>query len=152
MARSLIHLALYEPDIPQNVGAAIRLCACLGIPLEIIEPCGFPWDERKVRRAALDYIVRATLSRHASWRAFRENHEGARLVLMTTKTDRSYLDFEFLPGDILIAGQESAGVPEDVHHICDARITIPLAPGMRSLNVVNAASMILGEAIRQTSD
>ena len=146
----MIALALYQPDIPQNVGAAIRLCACLGCGLHIIEPCGFPWDVRKIRQSAMDYYDAARLERHGSWEKFREQRRG-RLVLLTTKGAVPYTDFTFQPDDILVAGRESAGVPEDVHNAADARLLIPMRPGFRSLNVINAAAMVLGEALRQTS-
>lgn len=146
---TMINLALYQPDIPQNVGAAMRLCACLGLPLDIIEPCGFPFDEGKIRRSGMDYIDHVALKRHMSWPSFREASAGRRVILLTTKTTASYLDFSFRSGDILLAGRESAGVPDEVHDACDARITIPMASGMRSINVVNACAMVCGEAIRQ---
>lgn len=148
---SMIRLALYQPDIPGNVGAAIRLCAGLGVPLDIIEPCGFPWDERKIRTAAMDYIDHVTLARHTSWAAFQGQKTG-RVVLLTTKTDISYYDFSFQPGDTLLMGRESAGVPLDIHNAADAQITIKMAPGPRSLNVINAAAMVMGEALRQVKE
>lgn len=141
-------LALYQPDIPQNVGAAIRLCACLGVPLHIIEPCGFPWDERKIRTAAMDYIDLIALHRHKSWNAFRENVDG-RIVLMTTKSTTPYTGFTFEDGDIILMGRESAGVPEDIHTGVDVRLTVPMRGKARSLNVINAAAMVLGETLRQ---
>jgi tRNA (cytidine/uridine-2'-O-)-methyltransferase len=145
----MIHLALYQPDIPQNTGAAIRLCACLGITLDIIEPCGFPWNERKIKQSALDYA--APMIRHRSWNAFLENyHPGRRIIAMTTKAAVPYTSFAFRPDDILLAGQESAGLPPEVHETADARLIIPLAPGARSFNVINAAAIMLGEALRQT--
>lgn len=153
----MIQLALYQPDIPQNVGAAMRLCACLGVPLHIIEPCGFPWDERKIKTAAMDYYDAASLTRHKSWDTFKGGTmihcapTASRIVLLTTKSDHSYTDFTFQDGDILMLGRESAGVPDDVHNAADARVTIAMAPGMRSLNVINAGAMVLGEALRQTS-
>lgn len=144
-----MNLALYQPDIPQNAGAAMRLCACLGVGLDIIEPCGFVWDERKIKISAMDYFDAAHIIRHASWSAFRAAYAGRRIVLLTTKADIVYTDFVFAPDDILLMGRESAGVPEDVHAAVDARVRIRLVPEMRSLNVVNAAAMVLGEAIRQ---
>jgi len=144
-------LALYQPDIPQNVGAAMRLCACLGAGLEIIEPCGFIWDDRKIRQSAMDYYGACGLVRHASWRAFLGRNQGKRrIVLLTTKTAEPYTGFAFAPDDVLLMGRESAGVPEEVHAAADARLTIPMQPGLRSLNVVNAAAMVMGEALRQT--
>lgn len=145
----MIRLALYQPDIPQNVGAAMRLCACLGIPLDIIEPCGFPWDARKIRATALDYIDHVALTRHDSWSSFHTKTDQNRLILMTTKTDLPYWDAEFQAGDILLAGRESAGVPDEIHEAATLRVTIPMIGAMRSLNVINASAMILGEAKRQ---
>lgn len=148
---SMIRLALYQPDIPQNAGAAMRLCACLGAGLDVIEPCGFVWDDRKIRRSGMDYIDAADIRRHASWTHFREHYAGGnRLILLTTKAEHAYTDFSFAPGDILLMGQEGSGAPPEVHEAADARLTIRLRPGMRSLNVINAAAMVLGEALRQT--
>lgn len=145
-----IHLALFQPEIPQNTGAAMRLTACMGMTLDIIEPCGFVWDEAKIRRSAMDYIHHVRLQRHANWQAFRDFYPARRVLLLTTKSDRSYLNFAFEPGDILLAGQESAGAPAYVHESVDARLTIPMAGGLRSLNIVNACAMVVGEALRQT--
>lgn len=146
----MIETALYQPDIPQNVGATLRLCACLGVPLSIIEPCAFPWDEKKIRLAAMDYIEKADYKRFTSWRDFAAQNDGRRIVLLTTKAAQAYTDFGFSDGDILLAGSESRGVPPEIHEAAGARITIPLRPGLRSLNVVNAMAMALGEALRQT--
>jgi tRNA (cytidine/uridine-2'-O-)-methyltransferase len=145
-----MRVALFQPDIPQNVGAAMRLCACLGAGLDIIEPCGFIWDERKIKQAALDYFDKTDLVRYESWGKFIENRQG-RLILMTTKAALPYTGFEFRKDDILLAGRESAGVPDEVHDAADGRVLIPMQNGLRSLNVVNAAAMILGEALRQTN-
>ncbi len=147
-----MRLALFEPDIPQNVGAMLRLCACLGMPLDVIEPCGFAFDDRKLRRAALDYADKAVLARHVSWDAFLQAQAKAkgRLVLLSTKAEILYTDFAFAKDDTLLVGRESAGVPEDVHARADARLTIPMQAGLRSLNVGLAAAMVLGEALRQT--
>ena len=147
----MISLALYQPDIPQNTGAAIRLCACLGIGLHIIEPCGFRWDEKKIKHAAMDYYDALSFNRHASWDDFSDfaGGENARRVLLTTKADMSYACFTFRENDILIAGQESAGVPDDVHNACEAAIRVPMKKGLRSLNVITASAMIVGEALRQ---
>ena len=147
-----MRLALFQPDIPQNLGAAIRLCACLGPILEIIGPCAFPLSEKSLKRAALDYGEKADLQTHASWSAFLESPgrgEG-RLVLFTTHAATSYVDFEFESGDPVMCGRESAGVPEDGRAAAAARLLIPMRPGLRSLNVVTAAAMALGEALRQT--
>lgn len=145
----MIHLALYEPDIPQNTGAAIRLAACLGLGLEIIEPCGFLWDARQVRQSSLDYIDHVKLMRHLSWTDFQKAYMGQRRILLTTKASVPYTDFKFKAGDILLAGRESAGVPEHVHTTVDGRILVPLQNGMRSLNVINALAIVSGEALRQ---
>lgn len=146
----MLSIALFQPDIPQNVGAMMRLTACLDVGLEIIEPCGFPWDDRKIKQSALDYSDAAQITRHASWDSFKLAHSARRIILMTTKTDHAYTDFTFQPDDILLAGRESAGVPENIHQSVQARITIPLKPGLRSLNISIASAMILGEALRQT--
>jgi tRNA (cytidine/uridine-2'-O-)-methyltransferase len=145
-----MRLALYEPDIPQNAGALIRLGACLGVPIDIIEPCGFVFSDRQLKRTGMDYLDRAEMVRHDSWTAFRGTLSG-RLVLLTTKGAQPYCEFAFAPGDTLLLGRESAGVPENVHEAADARLRIPLKPGMRSLNVAQAGAMVLGEALRQTS-
>jgi len=143
-----MRLALYQPDIPQNCGALIRLGACLGAGVDIIEPCGFLFDDKKLRRAGMDYIELAEVVRHASWQAFLEARAGARLVLLTTKADQAYLDFAFRADDVLLLGRESEGVPHDVHERADARLRIPLKA--RSLNVAQAGAMVLAEALRQT--
>jgi tRNA (cytidine/uridine-2'-O-)-methyltransferase len=147
-----MRLALFQPDIPQNLGAAVRLGACLGVPVDIIEPCGFPLSDRAVRRAAMDYAEKAEIVRHASWSRFLEapaRTEG-RLLLFTTRGAEPFHRFRFQSGDVLLFGRESAGVPLEAHQAADARLFIPLVPGARSLNVVNAAAMALGEALRQT--
>lgn len=144
-----MRLALYQPDIPQNAGSLMRLCACLGVAMDLIEPCGFLLSDRNFRRAGMDYLERLDLVRHASWEAFRAAHKG-RLVLLTTAASQPYTQFAFRPDDTLLVGRESAGVPQDVHAGADARLLIPLRPGMRSLNVAQAAAMVLGEALRQT--
>ena len=140
---------MYQPDIPQNVGAMMRLAACTGVELHIIEPCGFPWDERKIRQSGMDYVDNMDYARHESWTKFLENIVGRRLVLLTTKAAEPYYNFEFQDGDIVLAGRESAGVPDEVHSAAHARLLIPMAGSARSLNVVNATSMVLGEALRQ---
>ena len=147
----MIHIALYEPDIPQNVGAAIRLCACLGLTLDIIEPCGFPWDEKKIKQAAMDYRNAVNLVRHDSWSEFQKTYQERRIVLMTTKSSKPYTEFPFRADDILLAGRESAGVPEEIHQSMDGHIAIPMQEGLRSLNIINATAMITGEALRQTN-
>lgn len=145
-----MRLALFQPDIPQNLGAAIRLAACLGVPLDVIEPCGFPLSDAAIRRAAMDYAAIAQVTRRAGWDAFRGDPARAgRLVLFTTKGATPLHDFEFRPDDVLLFGRESAGVPDEVHAAADARVLIPLVPGARSLNLVTAATLALGEALRQ---
>jgi tRNA (cytidine/uridine-2'-O-)-methyltransferase len=144
-----MRLALFQPDIPQNLGAALRLAACLGICVDVIEPCGFPLSDKAVRRAALDYAERAEVVRHAGWGEFLTTRSG-RLLLFTTRASAPFHRFAYQAGDILLFGRESAGVPDEVHAAADARLAIPLAPGARSLNVVTAAALALGEALRQT--
>ncbi len=146
-----MRLALFEPDIPQNTGALIRLGACLGVPIDIIEPCGFLWSESKLRRAGMDYLSLAEVNRHASWQAFLAARRGGRLVLLSTKAAEPYTGFAFQPSDILLLGRESAGVPDHVHNLADARLVIPMRPGLRSLNVALSAAMVLGEGLRQTA-
>lgn len=146
-----MRLALFEPDIPQNLGAFIRLSAGLGVPLDVIEPCGFPVDDKRIRRAAMDYYDLARLTRHASWAAFCRDRPAGRLVLLTTAGAQSLPDATFRPNDILLLGRESAGVPPEVHETADLRVRIPLQAGARSLNVALSAAMVLSEALRQTS-
>ncbi|MEA3041625.1 MAG: tRNA (cytidine/uridine-2-O-)-methyltransferase [Sphingomonadales bacterium] len=145
-------LALYQPDIPQNTGTLLRLAACLGVAVDIIEPAGFDVSDRNFRRAGLDYLDQVEIARHRSWRAFEEwrTEQGRRLVLATTKGALPYTDYTFLGDDILLLGRESAGVPDEVHEAADARVVVPMRPGLRSLNVAVAGAMILGEALRQT--
>ncbi|PQA86790.1 tRNA (cytidine(34)-2'-O)-methyltransferase [Hyphococcus luteus] len=144
-----MRLALYQPDIPQNVGAAIRAAACFGAEMDVVEPCGFPLDSRALRRAAMDYGAMAPPRPHAGWAAFLETVGEARLVLLTTKAEQTIWDFQFQPADIVLMGRESAGAPEEVHEKADARLRIPLAAGARSLNVAVAAAVTLAEARRQ---
>jgi tRNA (cytidine/uridine-2'-O-)-methyltransferase len=145
-----MRLALFEPDIPQNTGTLIRLGACLGVPVDIIEPCGFLWSEPKLKRAGMDYLDQAEVVRHTSWQAFRAARATERLLLLTTKGAQPYTNFQFTRSDILLLGRESAGVPDAVHNAVDARLVIPMQPGFRSLNVALSAAMVLGEALRQT--
>jgi tRNA (cytidine/uridine-2'-O-)-methyltransferase len=144
-------LALYEPDIPQNCGTMLRMCACLGIEAAIIEPAGFPLSDRHFRRAGMDYLDHVKLTRHASYAAFETWRSSVerRLVLISTKASEAYTHFTFAPGDILLVGRESAGVPASVHAAADARVLIPLQAPLRSLNVAIAAAMVVGEANRQ---
>jgi tRNA (cytidine/uridine-2'-O-)-methyltransferase len=152
MTEDMPRLAIYQPDIPQNTGTMLRLAACLGVPVEIIEPAAFDVSDRNLRRSGMDYLNHVTLTRHISWRAFeawRQEH-GKRLILATTRAAIPYADFAFRPDDIVLVGRESAGVPAEVHAAADARILVPMQQGMRSLNVAVTAAMILGEALRQT--
>jgi tRNA (cytidine/uridine-2'-O-)-methyltransferase len=146
-------LALYQPDIPQNTGTMLRLAACLGVPVDIIEPAGFDVSDRNFRRAGLDYLDQVDITRHVSWRAFEEwrRADGLRLVLATTKGLTPYTEFPFAPDDVVLLGRESAGVPDEVHAAADARIVVPMKPGLRSINVAVAAALLLGEALRQTA-
>jgi len=146
-----LRLALFEPDIPQNAGALLRLAACLGAEVDLIEPCGFLFDDRRLRRAALDYAALVAVRRHASWGAFlAERDPRSRLVLLTTGGTIPLYRFRFAAGDTLLLGRESAGVPPFVHDAAFARIVIPLQPAARSLNVALAGALALGEALRQT--
>jgi tRNA (cytidine/uridine-2'-O-)-methyltransferase len=145
-----MRLVLFEPDIPQNTGTLLRLAACLGLAVDVIEPCGFLLDDRRLRRAGMDYLEQVELVRHSSWRAF-QSVPRARLVVLTTAADRAYTQFDFRQDDSLLFGRESAGVPAEVHEAAQARLRIPLRPGLRSLNVAVAAAMVIGEALRQTN-
>ena len=147
-----VRLALYQPDIPQNTGTMLRLCACLGIGAAIIEPASFPVSNRAFRRAGMDYLDRIEIERHPSFAAFETWRAGVghRLVLLTTRGAISHVAFAFRPDDILLVGRESAGVPEAVHAAADAHVVVPMRPALRSLNVAMAAAMVLGEALRQT--
>ncbi|MCA3563261.1 MAG: tRNA (cytidine(34)-2'-O)-methyltransferase [Methylocystis sp.] len=148
---TLLRLALYQPDIPQNAGTMLRMAACLGIAADIIEPAGFPVSDRHFRRAGMDYLDHAVIRRHVSWAIFdaERRAEGARLVLLSTKGASAHTSFSYRPGDILMVGRESAGVPDEVHAAADARLVIPMAAGFRSLNVAVSAAIVVGEALRQ---
>lgn len=145
----MIEIALYQPDIAPNAATVIRMGACLGVKVRIIEPMGFVWTSSRFRRAGLDYLESADVVRHASWDAFRDETSGRRLVLITTRATLPYTAFAFEPPDIILMGRESAGVPDTVHAAADARLVIPMRPGMRSLNVALACAMVTGEALRQ---
>ena len=148
-----MQIALYQPDIPQNTGSLMRLSACLDVPLHIIEPCGFAFDERRLRRTAMDYAGHATIHRHLSWARFLDVRQAAphpRVILVYPRVATSYLDFAYRPDDILLLGRESAGVPDEVAAACDAKVMIPMKAGVRSLNVSQAACIVLSEALRQT--
>ena len=148
-----LRLALFQPDIPQNAGTLLRTCACLGMGADIVEPAGFPTADRNFRRAGMDYLDGLDLRRHSSFSAFEADRAATmprpRLLLLTTAADVDYRDVAFRPGDVLMVGRESAGVPEEVHAVADLRLTVPMRPGFRSLNVAVAAAMVLGEALRQ---
>jgi tRNA (cytidine/uridine-2'-O-)-methyltransferase len=149
---SIMAIALYQPDIPQNTGTILRLAACLGVEAHIIEPAGFPTSDRAFRRAGMDYLDRVALHRHGSWPEFEDwrRRAGRRLILFTTRANVCYLDHAFRADDVLLFGRETSGVPDDVQAAADARLTIPMRPGLRSINVAMAAAMALGEALRQT--
>lgn len=146
-------LALFQPDIPQNAGTMLRACACLGISAAIVEPAGFPVSDRHFRRAGMDYLDHVDIHRHVSFAAFEDwrRAQGRRLVLLTTRGATPYTDFAFRRDDVLMVGRESAGAPDEVHAAADARLVVPIRPELRSLNVAVAASMVLGEALRQTA-
>jgi tRNA (cytidine/uridine-2'-O-)-methyltransferase len=147
-----MRIALYEPDIPQNTGTILRLCACLGIEAHIIEPAGFPVTDRAFRRAGMDYLDRVSITRHGSFIAFDDwrRAERLRLILLTTAAETGYLDHAFGDDQVLLFGRESAGVPQAVHQAADVRLRIPIAAGLRSLNVAMAVALVAGEALRQT--
>ena len=147
-----MQIALFQPDIPQNTGTILRLCACLDVAAHIIEPAGFPVSDRHFRRAGMDYLDHVTIRRHDSWSKFEQwrRDGGYRLILFTTKASSSYLDYRYGADDVLLFGRESAGVPDEVATAADARLVIPIEPGLRSLNVAMASAMALGEALRQT--
>ncbi len=149
-----MRLALFQPDIPQNTGTLLRLGACLDLPLDIIEPCGFVFNEKAMRRAGMDYLDKVEYRRHNSWDDFlqfrtQNPQEYGRIVLMTTKASQPYTDFQFRKNDIILMGRESAGVPEEVHNLADARVVIPMSPDTRSINMAISAAMVVGEALRQ---
>jgi len=145
-----MQLALFQPDIPPNTGTIICMSACLNVPVNIIEPCGFPFGEKSFRRAGMDYIDQSTVRRHKSWNHFLDGCGTARIILLTTAADSGYTDIAYHPDDIILLGRESAGVPDEVHERADRRVLIPMAPDKRSLNVAVSAAMVLGEALRQT--
>ena len=146
-----MRIALFEPEIAGNVGAVLRLAACMGVAVDLIEPMGFEWDDRRVRRTAMDYIDHVAIARHAGFNAFKSAMGSRRLVLFTTKSRQSAYDFSFLADDVLLFGKESAGVPPVVAETCDARVRIPIRPAVRSLNLATSTALALGEALRQTS-
>jgi len=145
-----MRIALFEPEIAGNVGAVMRLGACMGAGVDLIEPLGFPWDDRRVRRAAMDYIDHVDVVRHSGFEAFREARADSRLVLFTTKATQSSYDFEYRPDDVLLFGKESAGVTDAVRAGVDASVRLPMRPQVRSLNLATSAAIALTEALRQT--
>lgn len=145
-----MRLALYQPDIAPNVGTLLRLGACLGVSVDIIEPCGFPFGARDLKRAMMDYGATVDVTRHVSWQEFCKKTTGKRLILLTTRAETPYTEFTFTESDILLLGRESAGAPPEVHDAADSRLLIPMSAGMRSINVAISAAMVLGEALRQT--
>tara|TARA_Y100001960_G_C14480521_1_gene731539 strand:+ start:368 stop:847 length:480 start_codon:yes stop_codon:yes gene_type:complete len=152
-------LALFQPDIPGNAGAMMRTASCLGVPVDIIGPCGFVLSDKQLRRAGMDYLDQLDLTNHSSWNAFQNARfsklkneiPSNRLVLLTTKAKVNYLEFSYLENDILLVGSESAGVPIEIHALADAKVRVPMKNKMRSLNVTAALSIVLGEALRQTN-
>jgi tRNA (cytidine/uridine-2'-O-)-methyltransferase len=146
--RRAMRLCLYQPEIAGNVGAVMRLGACFGVPIDLIEPMGFEWDDKRVRRTAMDYIDHVEVIRHSNFQAFRRTVTG-RLILFTTKGERSLYDFHFQPDDILMFGKESGGVPAEVFTASDAALRIPIRPEVRSFNLATSAALALGEALRQ---
>ena len=151
MYNGRMRLALYQPDIAQNTGTILRLAACLGVGVDVIAPTGFDMSDRAIRRAGLDYLQHVEIVRHASFADFEaaRQRSGSRLLLLTTRAETAYTSFAFQPADTLLLGRESAGVPDTVHQAADARLRIPMRPGLRSLNVAIAAAMVVGEALRQ---
>jgi tRNA (cytidine/uridine-2'-O-)-methyltransferase len=144
-----MRIALFEPEIAGNVGAILRLGACMGAAVDLIEPMGFEWEDKRVRRTAMDYIDHVTIARHAGFEAFTATIGTSRLVLLTTKGQQSLYDFTFMPDDILLFGKESGGVPHAVADVCQARLRIPMLPAVRSMNLASSAALVLGEALRQ---
>jgi tRNA (cytidine/uridine-2'-O-)-methyltransferase len=153
MSPHSLRIALYQPDIPGNTGTILRLAACLGLAVDIIEPAGFDLSDKNLKRAGMDYIASVTLTRHVNWERFEEVRlaGGRRLVLASTKAAEAYTRFSFQPNDTLLFGRESAGVPDHVHDKADGRIIVPMVEGQRSLNVAMSVAMIAGEAIRQVN-
>ena len=145
-----MRVALFEPEIAGNVGAILRLGACLGAAVDLIEPMGFKWDDRRVRRTAMDYIDHVAIARHADFDAFKASIAGRRLILLTTKSRHSAFEFSFRPDDVLLFGKESSGVPAEIAEACDARLRLPIRSEVRSMNLAIAAAVALGEALRQT--
>ena len=149
-----MRIALYQPDIPQNTGNIFRLGACLGVSVDIIEPTGFIFDDKKFKRSAMDYIDYIDYKRHIDWQHFYDwsLEKKYRLILMTTKARQSFYEFEFHSSDILLFGRESAGVPDNIHQLVNHRLTIPMKKGVRSINLSSSVALVLGEGLRQTKN
>ena len=149
-----MRIALYQPDIPQNTGNIFRLGACLGVSVDIIEPTGFIFDDKKFKRSVMDYIDHIDYQRHVDWEHFYEwsQKNKFRLILMTTKTNQSFYKFQYYSSDILLFGRESAGVPDYVHEIVEHRLTIPMKAGVRSINLSSSVALVLGEGLRQINN
>ena len=147
----MIHLCVYQPEIAQNTGTLLRLAACMDIQFHIIEPCGFTFTDKKLRRSGMDYLDRVEIHRHGSWDLFLKEKPKGRLIALDGKGEKTHLDFQFEPNDLLLLGQEGNGLPNDVFHACDHQVRIPMAQGLRSLNVAIAGAMVLNEALRQTA-
>mgnify|MGYP001400707413 CR=1 FL=1 len=145
----MFNIALYQPDIPQNTAAIIRLCSCFDITLEIIEPCGFHLDDKRIKRVAMDYLEKSKIIKYKSYENFLYNKKKSRIILMTTKAKKNYTNFKFNPKDTLLFGRESKGVPQEVHNHSYQRLKIPLKNNARSLNVAMAAGITLSEALKQ---
>jgi tRNA (cytidine/uridine-2'-O-)-methyltransferase len=146
-----MHLVLFQPEIPQNVGTLMRFTACMGIPLDIIEPCGFLFSDKHLKRAGMDYIELAQTHRFLNWQAFCETRRGARFIAVTTEASQTYVNFSFKPNDLLIMGQESLGLPSSILKDCHESVSIPMVSGTRSLNLALAAAIVTTEALRQTN-
>ena len=146
-----MRIALYQPDIAQNTGTIIRMAVCFGLPVDIIEPCGFIWDSKELKRAGMDYLQKADITRHMSWETFVQKHPNKRIVLLTTKSSEPYNQFKFKQDDILLFGRESAGVPEEIHNYVQGRIRIPMKKEERSLNLAVSCAIATAEALRQTT-
>lgn len=144
-------ILLYQPDIAGNVGTIIRMCACLGLELNIIEPCGFPFDDERVRRSSMGYFEQVIIKKYDSFEEFRANNKNYRVILLTIKTDKKYYDFKFEKNDVLMVGRETSGVPENIHNAVDEKVVIPMKKETRCLNVAVSLSMVVGEALRQCS-
>lgn len=146
-----MRIALYQPDIAQNTGTIIRMAVCFGLPVDIIEPCGFVWDSKELKRAGMDYLQKADITRHMSWETFLQQNQDKRIILLTTKSSRPHTQFKFKQDDVLLFGRESAGVPEEIHNYVQGRIRIPMKKEERSLNLAVSCAIATAEALRQTT-